>query len=144
CRDTSFHTAGFIFVITGTYSSVYFITLLLTHDWPINFGCKPFFSFPAWILIMFFFIVMFSTMGLVLLFCLLFQFAPFVKKDHFNPRSTDDTFVMVLECTDKTNDDEMIAFLNSLGAQDVSVQHRETGWWLGRYDRDTVKYGKKI
>src|SRR5690606_6363742 len=106
------------------------------------FGGKPFFSLPAWIPITSELTVLFAAVGMVLTFCWLCQLAPLVKKDHFNPRSTDDTFVMVLECTDKTNDDEMIAFLNSLGAQDVSVQHRETGWWLGRYDRDTVKYGK--
>jgi hypothetical protein len=50
---------------------------------------------------------------------------------------------MALECTDKTNEQEAITFLNGLGAKEVSVQYRETGWWLGRYDRDTVKYGKK-
>jgi hypothetical protein len=63
-----------------------------------------------------------------------------VKKDHFNPRSTDDTFTMVLECTDKTNEQEAITFLQSLGAHDVSVQMKETGWWLGRYDKAQQLY----
>ncbi|MCR6719261.1 MAG: DUF3341 domain-containing protein [Chitinophagaceae bacterium] len=143
-RDTSLHTAGFIFGITGTTTAVSFITWALTTDWPINFGGKPFFSLPAWIPITFELTVLFAAVGMVLTFCWLCQLAPFVKKDHFNPRSTDDTFVMALECTDKTNDEELIAFLNSVGAKDVSVQYRETGWWLGRYDQDTVKYGKKV
>lgn len=143
-RDTSLHTAGFIFGITGTTTAVSFITWALTTDWPINFGGKPFFSLPAWIPITFELTVLFAAVGMVLTFCWLCQLAPFVKKDHFNPRSTDDTFVMALECTDKTNDEELIAFLNSVGAKEVSVQYRETGWWLGRYDQDTVKYGKKV
>lgn len=143
-RDTSLHTAGFIFGVTGTTTAVSFITWALTTDWPINFGGKPFFSLPAWIPITFELTVLFSAVGMVLTFCWLCQLAPFVKKDHFNPRSTDDTFVMALECTDKTNDEELIAFLNSVGAKDVSVQYRETGWWLGRYDQETVKYGKKV
>ncbi len=84
--------------------------------------------------------VLFASVGMVLTFCWLCQLAPFVKKDHFNPRSTDDTFVMALECTDKTNEEEAIAFLNSIGAKDVSVQYRETGWWLGRYDKDTLRF----
>ncbi|MFN4315448.1 MAG: DUF3341 domain-containing protein [Chitinophagaceae bacterium] len=143
-RDTSLHVAGFIYGITGTTTAVSFITWALTYDWPINFGGKPFFSLPAWIPITFELTVLFSAVGMVLTFCWLCQLAPFVKKDHFNPRSTDDTFVMALECTDKTNEEEVLAFMNSVGAKDVSVQYRETGWWMGRYDQETVKYGKKI
>jgi hypothetical protein len=30
-----------------------------------------------------------------------------------------------------------VAFLQSLGAMDVKVERKETGWWLGRYDRET-------
>jgi hypothetical protein len=73
---------------------------------------------------------------MVLTFCYLCQLAPFVKKDHFNPRSTDDLFVMALECTDKTNDAEVVSFLQNAGAMDVKVEQRETGWWIGRYDKD--------
>lgn len=142
-RDTSLHTAGFIYAITGTTTAIGFITWALTVDWQINFGGKPFFSLPAWIPIIFELTVLFSAVGMVLTFCYLCQVAPFVKKDHFNPRSTDDTFVMALEATDKTSDDEVIAFLNNLGAKDVAVQYKETGWWLGRYDRDTVKLRQK-
>ncbi|HPG12969.1 MAG TPA: DUF3341 domain-containing protein, partial [Chitinophagaceae bacterium] len=87
--------------------------------------------------------VLFAAVGMVLTFCYLCQLAPFVKKDHFNPRSTDDTFVMALECTDKTNESEAMNFLQSLGAVEVQVQYKETGWWLGRYDKDTKRFEKK-
>ena len=40
--------------------------------------------------------------------------APFVKKDHFNLRSTDDLFVMVIECTEKTNETEAWLFFRVL------------------------------
>jgi hypothetical protein len=50
---------------------------------------------------------------------------------------------MVLECSDKTNEADTINFLQSMGAADVQVVHKETGWWLGRYDKDTVRFGKK-
>ena len=135
-RDTSLHVAGFIYGITGTATAVGFITWALTYDWPIVFGGKPFFSLPAWIPITFELTVLFSSVGMVLTFCYLCQLAPFVKKEHFNLRSTDDLFVMVLECTNKTNETEVIAFLQSLGAKDVKVQMKETGWWLGRYDKE--------
>ncbi len=142
-RDTSLHTAGFIYGITGTTTAFSFITWVFTTDWPLNIGGKPFLALPAWIPIMFELTVLFAAVGMVLTFCYLCQLAPFVKKDHFNPRSTDDTFVMALECTDKSNEAELSNFLQSLGAKDVKVEHKETGWWLGRYDKDTMRFEKK-
>ena len=142
-RDTSLHVAGFIYGITGTATALGFITWALSVDWPLNFGGKPFFSLPAWIPIIFELTVLFASIGMVLTFCWLCQMAPFVKKDHFNLRSTDDTFVMAVECTDKTNEQEAIAFLNSIGAKEVTVQYKETEWWLGRYDKDRVRFTRK-
>lgn len=142
-RDTSLHTAGFIYAIAGTATAIGFITWALTIDWQLNFGGKPFFSLPAWVPIIFELTVLFASVGMVLTFCYLCQMAPFVKKDHFNPRSTDDTFVLALECGDKTNDNELMAFLDNVGAKDVAVTYKETGWWLGRYDRDTKRIEKK-
>jgi hypothetical protein len=135
-RDTSLHTAGFIYGIIGTATAFFFITWVFTTSWPLNIGGKPYLALPAWIPIMFELTVLFSSVGMVLTFCYLCQLAPFVKKDHFNPRSTDDQFVMALESTPKTNEAEAIAFLQSLGAHDVGVQMKETRWWLGRYDKE--------
>ena len=143
-RDTGLHTAGFIYGITGTCTALGFITWALTLDWAINFGGKPFFSLPAWIPITFELTVLFASVGMVMTFCYLCQLAPFVKKDHFNSRSTDDTFVMALECTDKTSEQEVIGFLNNLGAKDVEVQYKETEWWIGRYDKDTKRFDRKV
>jgi hypothetical protein len=142
-RDTSLHTAGFIYGISGTATAVGFITWALTVDWQINFGGKPFFSLPAWIPVTFELTVLFAAVGMVLTFCYLCQLAPFVKKDHFNPRSTDDTFVMALECTDKTNEAEVLSFLETVGAKEVKVEYKETEWWIGRYDKDKKLFHKE-
>jgi hypothetical protein len=133
-RDTSLHTAGFVYGIAGTTTAVSFITWVFTSDWPMNIGGKPHFSLPAWIPIIFELTVLFAAVGMVLTFCYLCQLAPFVKKDHFHLRATDDTFVMVIECNNKTNEAEVQQYLQSLGAADISVQMKETRWWLGRYD----------
>lgn len=142
-RDTSLHTAGFIYGITGTATAVGFISWALTIDWPFNIGGKPHFSLPAWIPITFELTVLFASIGMVLTFCYLCQMAPFVKKDHFNPRSTDDLFVMALETTDKTSENDVVNFLQSLGAKDVQVVYKETGWWLGRYDKERKIFEKR-
>jgi hypothetical protein len=139
-RDTSLHTAGFIYGITGTTVAFSFITWAFTTDWPLNIGGKPFFALPAWIPIIFELTVLFAAVGMVMTFCYLCQLAPFVKKDHFNPRSTDDTFVLVIEANDRTNENEVIDFLNGLGGADVEVQYRETGWWIGGYDKEQKLY----
>jgi len=102
----------------------------------LNIGGKPHFALPAWIPIIFETTVLFSAVGMTLTFCYLCQLAPFLKKHHFHPRATDDTFVMVIETTAKTNIDELKAFLTNTGATEVNVQHAEPGWWLGTYDRE--------
>ena len=135
-RDTSLHTVGFIYALTGLTTALGFISWILTKDWVQNYGGKPHFSLAAWIPIMFELTVLFSGVGMTLTFCYLCQLAPFVKKHHFHPRATDDQFVMVIECTSNTNVQEAENFLSAAGAKEVNVQMAETGWWLGRYDMD--------
>ena len=141
-RDTSLHTAGFIYAITGTATAFFFITWVFTKDWQLNIGGKPFFALPAWIPIIFELTVLFSAVGMVLTFCYLCQLAPFVKKDHFHLRATDDTFVMAIECNDRTNEEEVKSFLQGIGAQEISTQHKETRWWLGSYDNNKRPFEK--
>jgi hypothetical protein len=141
-RDTSIHTAGFIFGATGTTTALTFMSWVFTRDWPINFGGKPFWSLPAFIPMTFELTVLFSAVGMVLTFCYLCQMAPFVKKHHFSLRATDDLFVMVIECNDKSNVDEIIGTVSGMGAKDVHVQSAETGWWMGRYDKKDKLYAE--
>ena len=135
-RDTSLHTAGFLYGLSGTITALGGISYALVYDWPLNFGGKPHFALPAWIPIIFELTVLFSAVGMVLTFCYLCQMAPFVRKHHFNLRSTDDQFTMVIECTDKTNVEDLQGFLKSTGAFDVHVQDAETGWWLETYSKN--------
>jgi hypothetical protein len=135
-RETSLHTAGFLYGLTGTTTALSGIGYVLVFDWPLNFGGKPHFALPAWIPITFELTVLFSAVGMVLTFCYLCQMAPFVRKHHFNLRSTDDQFTMVIECTAKTNESEALAFLESAGAMNVHMQDAETGWWLGTYSKN--------
>jgi hypothetical protein len=126
-RDTSIHTAGFIYGITGTSLALGFMTWVFTKDWPLNIGGKPHFALPAWIPIMFEFTVLLSAVGMVLTFCYVC---------HFHLRSTDDKFVMVIDISSNNNETEVSDFLSNLGATETNVQVAETGWWLGRYDKE--------
>ncbi|ULQ55536.1 DUF3341 domain-containing protein [Flavihumibacter rivuli] len=142
-RDTSLHTAGFIYGITGTTTALTFMSWVFTKDWPLNIGGKPHFPLPAFIPITFELTVLFSAVGMVLTFCYLCQLAPFVKKHHFHLRATDDLFVMAIELTGKTNEADVKAFLENAGAKEINVQEAETGWWLGRYDKEQALYQTK-
>ena len=135
-RETSLHTAGFIYGITGTTTALSCMGWVFTTDWPMNIGGKPHFPLPAFIPITFELTVLFSAVGMVLTFCYLCNLAPFVKKHVFNPRQTDDKFVMAIEVTGKTGAADIKNFLSSVGAQEVHEQTAEDGWWLGRYDRE--------
>ena len=137
-RETSLHTAGFIYGITGTTIALGGMGWVFTSDWPLNIGGKPTFPLPAFIPITFETTVLLSAVGMVLTFCYLCQLAPFVKKHHFHARATDDLFVMVIECTSKTNIGDLQNFLGNAGAIEVNVQEVEAGWWLGTYDKEQV------
>ena len=50
---------------------------------------------------------------------------------------------MVIECTDKTNAEDLKAFLASNGAVETDIQIAEEGWWLGRYDKDEMRFENK-
>lgn len=142
-RETSLHTAGFIYGITGTATAVSSISWIFTKDWPLNIGGKPHFALPAWVPIIFELTVLFAAVGMVMTFCWLCQLAPGVKKHHFHKRATDDLFVMVIECTDKTNTDDLVAFLKTNGAIETDVQVAEEEWWFGTYDKDDDLYNTK-
>ncbi|MEO5647396.1 MAG: DUF3341 domain-containing protein [Chitinophagaceae bacterium] len=139
-RETSLHTAGFIYGFTGLCTALGFMGWIFTSDWPLDIGGKPHFPLPAFIPIAFETTVLFAAVGMVITFCYLCQLSPFLKRHHFHPRATDDLFVMVIECTSKTKEDEVVAFMERNGAQEINVQYAETGWWLGRYDKEQKLY----
>lgn len=141
-RDTSLHTAGFVYGITGTTTAISCMSWIFTKDWPMNIGGKPNLPLPAFIPIIFELTVLFAAVGMVLTFCYICQMAPFVKKHHFHLRSTDDLFVMAIECTAKTNIDDLKGFMKSAGAVEIEYQEAESGWWFGRYDREQKLYAE--
>jgi hypothetical protein len=143
-RQTSLHTAGFVYGITGTTTAITGISWIFDSDWLMNIGGKPHIPLAAMIPITFELTVLFAAVGMVYTFCWLCQIAPGVKKHVFHPRATDDLFVMVIECTEHTNVNEAKAFLSTVGAAEVNVQDAEAGWWWGTYDKEQVLYKEEL
>jgi len=139
-RETSLHTMGFIYGITGTTIAIGGMGWIFTTDWPLNIGGKPHFPLPAFIPIAFELTVLLSAVGMVWTFCWLCKMMPGVKKHHFNLRSTDDLMTMVIECTANSNEAEIESFLGQNGAIEINTQEAEEGWWFGRYDKEQKLY----
>lgn len=135
-KETDLHTAGFIFGITGTATALGFMSWIFTSNWPINFAGKPFFSLPAFIPITFELTVLFSAVGMVMVYCYLNQIMPGVKKHVFHPRQSDDYFVLAIEITDPASELEIIDFLKTTGSLETDVQIAEEGWWYGWWDKE--------
>ena len=113
---------------------------VFTKDWPLNIGGKPHFALPAWIPITFELTVLFSAVGMVLTFCYPASCRLFVKKHHFHASCNGRSVCYGDRVYDKTNDSEVQQFLQSSGAKEVNCQVAETGWWIGRYDREQKLY----
>jgi hypothetical protein len=47
---------------------------------------------------------------------------------------------MVIECTGKTNEEEVKNFLEGAGAKEISTQIADDGWWFGTYDKEQKLY----
>lgn len=139
-RETSLHTMGFIYGLLGTIVAIGGMGWIFAVDWPLNIGGKPHFPLPAFIPIAFELTVLFSGVGMVMTYCYLNQMMPGVKKHHFSMRATDDAFVMVLELTNRSNEQEIKDFLQQNGAIEINTQVAEAGWWFGRYDREQKLY----
>ncbi len=133
-KVSDLHIAGFIYGITGTATALGFMGWIFTTDWSQNFGGKPHFPLPAFIPIVFELTVLFAAVGMVLTFCYLNQIMPGVKKHIFNPRQTDDKFVMTIEVTDE-NAADIETLLKSTGAEETNIQVAEADWWYGRWDK---------
>lgn len=135
-RETSLHTAGFIYGVCGTTTALSCMSWIFNSDWPLNIGGKPHFPLPAFIPITFELTVLFAAVGMVMTFCYLCNLMPGVKKHIFHPRQTDDLFVMAIEVTAKTNAEEVKALLAQAGGLEINEQRAEAGWWYGRFDQD--------
>lgn len=143
-RETSLHTVGFIFGFLGTSIAIGGMGWIFASDWPLNIGGKPHFPLPAFIPITFELTVLLSSIAMVMTFCWLNKMMPGVKKHHFHPRATDDLMVVIIECTAKSNEEEILSFLKTNGAVEVNAQEAEDGWWFGTYDREQKLYKAEV
>jgi hypothetical protein len=74
-------------------------------DWPVNVGGKPWNSLPAYVPVTFEVMVLLAGLGVVLAFLLRCRLLPGKQAVPLFPGTTDDSFVLALECPKAPGDE---------------------------------------
>ena len=96
-KETRLHTAGFFFGATGTTLALTFMTLVMTTNYPINFGGKPYWPLPSFIPITFELTVLFAAWGMTLTYLVRNKLWPGRVPRIYDKRITDDRFALVFD-----------------------------------------------
>ncbi|MCF6271445.1 MAG: DUF3341 domain-containing protein [Melioribacteraceae bacterium] len=111
--------------ISSMLAMLGFMYWITTTDYPVIVGGKPFFSFPAWVPVLFEVTVLSASIATVLAMIIVyFKFPNISHPLHdtdFMRAVTADKYGISIEIKDDENEEEVIAFLQSIGAYNVSA-----------------------
>jgi len=119
-KENRLHTAGFIFGLTGLALAFFVMTWVFNVNYPLNVGGKPYFSWPAFIPIMFELTVLFAAVGMVMVYLVRNNLAPGHIPRIYDDRITDDRFALLFEVDDNTSQDDVNAITDTLKSANVS------------------------
>jgi hypothetical protein len=105
-RESKLHVGGFWVGATACITALTFMTWVFVGNWPIVFGGKPHFSFPAFIPITFEFTVLNASLWMTVGFLVLCHLWPGRYRESLDPRTTSHLFGMVFKITEKTSSEE--------------------------------------
>lgn len=125
-KPTRLSNAAFFYGMFGTSLAIWMTWYMLIHDWPMNIGGKPNFTWfqnlPAFIPVTFELTVFCAAHGMVLSYLLVNKIYPGRKAHNPDPRSTDDRFVMEIQTANnkKVSAEEIIGLLKETGVEEVN------------------------
>ena len=119
--ESRLHIAGFIYGAIGTLTAFLGMSWMLTKDWPVVFGGKPYWAVPAFIPITFELTVLFASIGMVVTFYTVSGLAPGVTNPVLDDRITDDKFCLAFD-TSEVSEGEARSFFSSTGAAEVNIK----------------------
>jgi len=96
-KESRLHTAGFITGALGTMTALGCMTYITTLDWPVNVGGKPNFALLAFVPITFELTVLFSAVGMTVIYYLRNRLSIFKDDEVLDNRITDDRFVIAFD-----------------------------------------------
>lgn len=119
--------AAFIFGACGLTFALSLMIITMGFDWPQTIGGKPYLPFPSFIPVSFELTVLCTALGMVGTFLLSSGLGPGAQKTIFDPRSSDDKFVLVFDL-DKNNQltvDQLKEMVRNSGASEVNFKDIE-------------------
>ncbi len=120
-KETRLHSAGFLFGATGTTLALTFMSWVMTTNYPLDFGGKPYWPLPSFIPITFEMTVLFSAWGMTLTYLVRNKLWPGRVPRIFDTRTTDDRLALIFDA-EKLSESQISnikAMCKSQGAVDV-------------------------
>lgn len=113
---------AFLFAMTGMTLALTMQTLMLTVDWPMMIGGKPYFPFPDFVPITFELSILFAAFGMAGTFFVKSDLKPYkLNPRMFDKRSTDDKHVMAIDLDlNEKSEDDIKKVLEEAGASEVN------------------------
>ncbi len=127
-RESRLHIGGFWVGAAACAIAVIFMSWVFVGNWPLIFGGKPHFSFPAFIPITFEFTVLNASLWMTLAFLALNHLWPGRFRESLDPRTTSHLFGMVFKINAQTSLDEknrIAQVLTEAGAVEVKERTME-------------------
>ncbi len=126
-EESRLHVVGFLFGFTGLLTALIGISwifggsLLFEGDWPTIFGVKPYWSLPAFIPITFELTILFTAIGMTVVFYIICGLGFGVDNPILDDRITDDKFCLAFQTNgmDAGSVDNLKGFFNATGAEEV-------------------------
>ncbi|MBK7711239.1 MAG: DUF3341 domain-containing protein [Bacteroidales bacterium] len=126
-RKSRLPTAAYFFGLAGIIATLAFLYYTSVLDWPIVYGGKPFNSFPSFIVVTIVITIFTVTIASLALFSARSKLFPGRDNTIFDPRATDDKFIIVVESdgVELSASDTAGDIMKQLGA--VEVMEKEFG-----------------
>ena len=96
-RKSRLPTAAYFFGLFGIIVTLAFLYYTSVIDWPVVYGGKPFNSFPSFIVVTIIVTILTVTIASLVLFSARSKLFPGRENTIFDPRATNDKFVIVVD-----------------------------------------------
>jgi len=120
-RKSRLPVAAYFMGLSAILATLAFLYYTAVIDWPVDYGGKPFNSFPSFIVITIVLTILTVTIGSLALFSARSKLLPGRDNTIFDHRATDDKFVIVVDTgkLDRSSAGKAESIMKELGAIEV-------------------------
>ena len=127
-RKSRLPTAAYFFGLFAIIAVLSFLYYTSVIDWPVDYGGKPFNSFPSFIVVTIILTIFTVTIASLAAFSARSGLYPGKENTIFDHRSTDDKFVIVVnvDLFDNSKSAELVSRMHEMGAVEVLDKNFES------------------